>query len=313
MKKINNKILAIALLVLIGLFVVGKLFRSPQLESNLRKELVVLDTAKVTELRMMPANRKGEVVKITRQGKQWMLEKEGKKLLADETSVKSVLGLLQKIEAQRMVSRKKEKWDAYQVGESSTQVSVYYGTKLQADVRLGKSGFNQSNAGMYGGGAYTYVRLADEEEVYMVDGFLETTFSRPFNDWRNRSLMKVPRDLITKISFQYPADSSFVLEKRDSVWLVNGAPADLPKVTNYLGNIALKNLSSFADDFLATGPPDVSVVVEGAGTTLATLEGWKRETDWVLRGSEQKEVYFSSSGSTAEKDLLIGKNQLLPQ
>jgi len=313
MKKINNKILVVALLALVGLFVLSKVFRSPRLESNLRKELVALDTAKVTELRVAPGNRKGEVVRLMREGRQWMVEKEGKKWLADETSVKSVLGLLQKVEAQRMVSRKKEKWDTYQVGENGTQVSVYYGTSQEANVHLGKSGFNQSTGGMYGGGAYTYVRLSDEDEVYVVDGFLETTFSRPFNDWRNRSFLRVPRDLITKVSFRYPADSSFVLEKRDSVWLVDGAPADLQKVSSYLGHLAVKNLSGFADDFTPTRSPDVQVTVEGAGATLATIEGWKRDGDWVLRGPAQKEIYFSSSGSSADKDLLIGKKQLLPQ
>ena len=78
MKKINNKILVIGLAVLVGLFVVSKLFRSPKLESNIRKELVGLDTADVTELRMTTAGDQPKTVKLIKEKDKWMVTQDDK-------------------------------------------------------------------------------------------------------------------------------------------------------------------------------------------------------------------------------------------
>jgi Domain of unknown function (DUF4340) len=314
MKKINNKILIVALVGLVGVFVLSRLFRSPGLESNLRKDLVVLDSTAVTEIRILPSNARDQVIKLARAGNRWTVERENKKYDADASSVKSILGMLGRVDAERMVSRKKDKWETYNVGEKSTHITIYYGADQKASLHIGKSGFNQgSSGGMYGGGAYTYVRLSDENEVYVVNGFFESAWNRPFNDWRNKSFLRIPRDLIKKISFRYPADSSFVLEKKDSLWMAGTAPVDKVKMDSFLGQLASKNLTSFADDFVASAQPDAVVQVEGAEGTLGTIEAWRNESNWILRSSLQKEIFFSGAGASIDKDVLVGMKSFLPK
>jgi len=58
MKKLNNKILIGALVVLVGVFALSRWLRSPGLESNLRKQLLSLDTTNINEVRIKPANYK---------------------------------------------------------------------------------------------------------------------------------------------------------------------------------------------------------------------------------------------------------------
>jgi hypothetical protein len=309
MKKLNNKALAILLLTLTGLLVASKIFRSSRLESNLRKNLITLDTTRITALHITPASAPDQPIRIVRETNRWVAEKDGKKFNADVSVVRGAIGTLQKITPEREVSRKKDKWNSYNVGDQATCVSVYYGSSKQADIRIGKSGYSQG--GMYGGNAYTYVRLTDEDAVYAISGYLESTFNQPLNHWRDHSFLRIPRNQIKTISFRYPADSSFTLQKPDSVWLINGAPAEKKSVETYLGHLAFKNLTTFADEFGPTAPADVTITIEGNGTTLAVIEGWKRQTDWVLRGPSQHEVFFSSSGSSVERDLLAGKQRFV--
>src|SRR5688572_23159777 len=107
MKKINNKILVIGLAVLIGIFVLSKLFRSPKLESNIRKELVSLDTADVTELRMATAGDQPKLVKLTKENGKWTVSQDDKSFPADKSIVNSLLTTVASLNAERMVSRKK--------------------------------------------------------------------------------------------------------------------------------------------------------------------------------------------------------------
>src|SRR5258706_5516071 len=220
MKKLSTKMLLIGLMVLVAIFVASRFFRAPALESNLRKNLLTLDTASVSEVRVLPSKEHTEELRLLRDGKNWKVINGKRSEPSDKAAIKSILEALGNLQAQRLASRKKEKWEDFKVGETGTHVSVYDGKgKKVADFHVGKVGFTPGAGGTYGA-SYTYVRLSDENEVYTVEGFLEPTFNNSFNEWRDKTFLKLNKDDITRLSFRYPADSGFVASKRDSVWYV---------------------------------------------------------------------------------------------
>lgn len=309
MKKFSNKVLIIILVGLIGIFALSKIFRSPQLESNVRKELVSLDTAKVTEVRLQPAKALGKEIKLIKNGNDWKVLSDSKEAKVERGTVKSMLGLMMDLQAQRMVTRKKEKWETFEVGESSTRVSVFADGKKQADFRVGKTGFSQGQ-GQGISGTYTYIRLTDEEEVYSTEGFIGSHFNRSFNDWRDKTFLRVNKDEVAKIEFTYP-DSSFVLEKRDSLWLADNQTANTPKVDGYFNTIRFKNINEFEDDYVPSGAPLLQFSITKSDGTMVTARAWpKTEEDWVLTSSFQEGVFFAGKTSGATKDVFIGKLQL---
>jgi hypothetical protein len=317
MKKINNKTLIIILVVLVGIFTVVRIFRTPTQRSNLKKELVSLDTASVTQIKLIP-KVEGTEITFKRTGSQWTVTKFGKEYHVDLGAATGLLSQLVGLKPQKMVSSKKEKWNDYQVGDSTTSVQVFAGSEQVADLKIGRIGFNQNPAQMqqqqYGGGgfggAFTYVRLADEDEVYTVEGFLESSFNRKLNDWRNKTLIRIKTEDITKISFNYP-DSGFVVEKRDKKWWIGTVAADSNKMKTYLNQFDFKNATSFADDFVTNRAADLSLVVDGAAGTLATIKAWKRETDWILESTQQPGVFFSSEGSGLFQTLFEQQKDLI--
>jgi hypothetical protein len=310
MRKISNRILIIVLVALVGIFALARVFRAPRLEGNLRKELVRLDTAKVTEIRIQRSGPDSLPLSLKREGPRWFAEQQGRKYGIDPSSVKGVLGTLSLIQAERMASRRKDKWDNFNVGDNGTRVSVYTGDRAETELTIGKTGFNQARPdpnNPYGGfgGAYTYVRLTDEDEVYTVDGFLESTFARSLNDWRDKAFLRIARDKITKVTFIYPGDSSFVLEKQDTVWTAGGRAADKAKVEGWLNQLTYKNLNEFADSFNPLLATDASVVINAGEQVIGKVEAWKNGAEWVLRSALQPEVTFSSAGSSVARDLFI--------
>ncbi len=311
MKKLSNKILLIGLLALIAAFAGSRLFRSPALESNLRKELVTLDTATITEIRILPGKEHTEELKLVRDGNVWRVNKGQHSEPTNGASIKGMLSALTNLRAQRMATRKKEKWQDYNVGDNSTHVSVYHqGSKL-ADFHVGKLGFVQSGSGGFGG-AYTYLRLDDENEVYTVEGFLESSFNNSFNDLRDKTFLKLDKNEIVRLSFQYVGDSSFVVEKRDSVWYIGNEKAEASRMEVLLNHIGSKYLVEFADDFTPTGAADASVQMNGKTGAMATVSGWrKNQNDWILTSTLQPRKYFTNKSSSVVSDLFVTRQKLL--
>lgn len=307
MMKINNKILFAALVVLVAAFILARLYRVPGLESNVRKGLVHLDTALVTEVRLFPAIDSGEI-RLVKNGAKWKVLKENREEEAEGGSVESMLGVLMDLNAQRMMSRKKEKWDAYEVGEKATRVMVYAGSDKMADIRIGKTGYSQ---GQGTDGAFTYVRLNAEEEVYSSVGMLGPHFNKNFNDWRNKLFLKVRKDDVAKISFNYP-DSGFVLEKRDSLWYVNDQVANDSKMSIYFSKIRFKTVSEFEDGFVPSGQALLTIQVTPRQGPVMEVKAWpKDDGEWVLHSSLQGDVYFKGKTAGVIKDVFVGIQSFL--
>jgi hypothetical protein len=300
MKKLNNKILIAALVGLVGIFALSRWLRSPGLESNLKKELLSLDTASINEVRIKPSNYKPLEVILKREANKWKVFNNQQQAETEVGTVKSMLGVLKDLKVQRLASRKKDKWDTYQVGESGTLVSVLQNGK-QTDIHFGKSNYGQ-------GGATTFVRLGNQEEVYAVEGFLDSHFNRTYNDWRNKTFLRLNQSDIAKVIFNYAGDSSFVLEKRDSVWYAANQKADDSKVNSFLSQLTFKTLNDFADGFTSAEKPMATLQIESKNGVLATVQGWMNGDQWILNSSLQNGVYFSTTQNLI-KDFLVGKGK----
>jgi hypothetical protein len=181
-----------------------------------------------------------------------------------------------------------------------------------ADIYVGRVGFNQSPDGQFNaGGIFTYVRLANENEVYSVEGFLESTFNKSYNDWRDKAFLRLKKEMITSIQFYYPADSSFMLTKKEKGWWIGSERADSLKVNNYISQLELKNATTFADNYLPGKAAEVTIQLKGESGLLASIEGWKRANDWALKSSWQPTIYFSSDQTGIVKSLFESKKNLI--
>lgn len=298
MKKQTNKLLIIVLVVLLALFAVTKIFRAPALESNLDKDVFRIDTAAVAVIKFQ--DKGDSALTLKKSEGRWTVAQRSRSAAVEPYQVRSLLQTLSSVQPERMLSRKKAKWSNYQVGDSAAFRMTAYNDAMKeiADWRVGKE-----SAGA------TYLRSEGDPEVYAVDGNLRSKFNKDFNAWRDKTFLRVKKNLIGKIEFRYPADSGFVLEKNAGAWMIGNQKADSLKVENYLGMLQSKDLTHFADDYTPSANPDVTLSIDGTASHTE-VKGWKDAgKKWIVSSTAQEGVYFSDS--TFVDDLFIGKKALL--
>lgn len=317
MKKLNNKILIGILAGLILVVAFAKLVRAPRLQRSLPEALVELDTANVEIVQLYPATERGTKLEFIRKDKRWRVVKGNQETTVEQGSVSTMLSYFVKLSPQKLITRKKDKWSQYAVGDSATRVVVLKGNKTIADVRIGRTGFDQPSGGQmnpYGmggfGSSYTYVRTEGEDEVYTVEGFLESVFNRAFNDWRDKSFLRIKAEEVQRLRFNYP-DSGFVAEWKNGKWMIGQEAADSLKVKEYLTGLAFKNGQVFADEFQQTRDADYSLIIEGKNGALATVKAWQRPADVVLSSSRQPDIYFSSASTDLLKSIFETRKNFL--
>lgn len=300
MKRSNNLILLIVLILLLGGFVLSRVFRSPSLERNLDEHLLTLDTSKISAIHINPASERGEI-KLVRADKRWEVQQHQSKARVEVSQVKNAMASLREIHPERVVTRKKEKWADYKVDSTGTRVKVYTGTNDAVEFWVGKTT----------GGATT-LRLEGDEDVYEVKESLDRNFNKRFDAWRDKTFLKVESEKISRITFKYPGDSSFVVERNNGKWNINNVAADSSKVTTYLNRFRSQTLSEFANYFTSPESPEYLVTLSNDSATSLTLRGWNTDGKWVVTSSLQDDVYFSTTDNSLMNSLFAGKDSFLP-
>lgn len=291
MKKKSNTLLLLILLVLLSAFVLTKVFRSPSLESNLDADIFRIDTSDIAAIKITPAGKNDMELLLKENDTSWTIHQDERKARVDKHSLETLLSEINSLQPERIVSRKKEKWDDYHVGDTSAIQLVLYNAEMNdlAEWRIGSE--KQGN---------TYVRPENEDEVYIVRGHLGNLLLKDFSAWRDKSFLKIAKAAVTKITFRYPADSGYVLEKKDQHWMVANDKADSLKVENYLSKLQLANIDTFADDFSPATPADITLLIE-QGTSQCKVTAWKAvDGKWILNSSVQPDVYFSDTSFPEE-------------
>ena len=300
MKNFNNKILIVALLGLVVVFVLTKIFREPGRKSNLDLRAFELDTASVTEIRLHPRKDTSEVT-LRKTEKGWMVFARHGNGKAEAREIMNLLTSLKSLKPERIITRKKENWKQYAVSDSAAVVvKALRGDDELLDLKIGKE-----SAGT------TYARIGDEDEVYALEGYLHDVFDRKISDWRDQTFLHITTQKVDKIVFTYPADSGFVLEKKNGQWLAANEPADSAKVQDYLNSISAVEHDLFATQQESTGDATVSISITHEGGKEIIVKGWRKSFDeWILHSSVQPGTWFLDRGPKLARDIFIGKSQL---
>ncbi len=302
----RNGILLIVFGALIAIYLGNKYF-SGNTNRNFREELTSVDSTKVTQIVILTKDHQSEPIKINKVNNSWEVTNGQITDDANKNGVKGMLLALQSMVPKRLVANSEDKWAQYEVNDSlGTKVKVFNKEHLLADVIIGKFDFNQNTRT-----ASTYVRVAGENETYSVDGFLSSNFNKEFNNFRDGTFLKVEPSYLTGIRYDYLGDSSFVLNKVDSKWQINGTKADSAAVQNYFNG--LKNLvkHDFVDDFKQPVLPTYSMTLSGNNMRDITLDAYESGDEIILHSSMNTGAYFSKGNLAIFEKLFIDKNHLL--
>ncbi len=317
--KFNNRVLLVIFLILAGIYGVTRIGTGKRANRSLVTEIVQIDTARVSSILLYPRAEDGAQLEFRRNGSSWSVSNEQTTATADARSVQATLVELMDLKTEQLVARSKESWNKYQVGDSlGTRVIIKEGGKTTLDMVVGRFHYQpppQNRYNPYGQNQVTgktYVRLSGEDEVYAVEGFLAMSINQPFNSWRDQTVMRLNRSGLSRIIFDYPADSGFVAERGDAGWMVAGVAADSASMATYLSGISYKSHREFFDGVKPEGEPDFQVTFEGDNMQSQQLRAYIQKADSLLLNSSiNPDTWFRTSREGLFRDLFPGAEALI--
>ncbi|MCF8361096.1 MAG: DUF4340 domain-containing protein [Prolixibacteraceae bacterium] len=288
--KINNTTLLIVFVALLVLTVILFSGNNGHRERSFDKDIVAFSTEDISVVKLYPKSMNGESFNIVKKGEQWVINSGDKQYKANSDMVNSMLTTLETLDVQSLVANNEGRWVKYEVTDSlASRVQLFDGDDMVADLYIGKFKFSEPR------NMSTYVREAGEEETYRVNGFLSSTFNRQVSDLRDKTLIDDNLANWTKLMFDYPADSSFVLEKEGQKWLLDGGIADSASVVNYINSVKQLDGRTIADVQGGDVVKQYRLTIERKNLDAVVLNLGMSGPERVVSSSENNDVWISDN------------------
>ncbi len=177
---------------------------------------------------------------------------------ADASAVGEALSRARRSEVENVVSTNPAKQPLFDVDTAGTLVTLSAGGAARAAFRVGKTSPSYTE---------TYVRREGSNEVLLVDGLLTPVFARTPGEWRDRTIFSAPMGGITTVSVHF-GDTAFVLALADTLWTVDGLPAQPQAVQMFLAALSSLQADAFVDTAVAS-MPRLTCAIEVQGTRIS--------------------------------------------
>ncbi len=307
--KLSNKSLLIIfaglLVIVLFIFFSG----TGKTERTFREELVDIDTASVTEIKIFPKTKTHGDIRLFKEADKWYVELgEDKTAEVKADRINNIMNQLITIKPKRLAARDKNKWAGFQVDTSGTRVQVFEGGSNTLDIVLGKFSFQQPRS------MSTFVRLYNDIDIYEVDGFLETTFNQAPNSFRDNKIIESQHTTWNRVVYDYPADSSFQLTKVNDKWMVDGAPADSAETDKFIRQLSRQFNGNFVDDPAPelVDNPTHKLTIETENDTIE-VTGYQKEGSFLIHTSQNPHTYFDGAKQKLAEKIFAGKSKVLPK
>ncbi len=294
MSKFSNKTLLLLLVALAAVVGAIKYFDSQKGERNFRSELVDdVDSAKVSTILIYPKSKKGEEVKLTKDGAGWKVKiTDSKSQQVDSARMTGLFKAILSLKPIRLAARSSDKWKEFEVDTTGSRLVVKEGDKTTLDIIIGKFNFSSGRE------VETLVRLSGEDETYAVNGFLDGTFNTGIDAYRDKTIVKSNKDNFTKLTFALADTMRYSIEKRDSMWLVDGVTGvNETETQNFLSMLASLNATSFIDDVDASGLlASHTLEIDDTQGNKTKVEGFIQNNRKIIRSSQNADNLLSGDG-----------------
>lgn len=298
-------IIFIALLVVVAAFLI---YDANHGESSFRENIVSIDTAKVTSISIFPKSFNHKEVRIFKEGNSWNeILADNKEVIVTFDKVQELLIQLTMIKPLSVAAQSKDKWNEFNVDTSGTRVKVFEGNKNTLDMTIGKFTYQQPRS------MTTYVRVSGDDNVYLVNSFLDFTFNHNADYFRDDNVIKDDYTNWNKLTFTYPGDSTFQLVKANGSWQIDGKSADSAKVFNYLTSISNITIPNFIDNpnqSLLTNSK-YTLTIQSSVLGAIVVSAFADSTSLAITSSQYKDTYFDGKKADAWKRIFIGKSSLI--
>lgn len=307
-RKINQKIILILFVVLLALVIGVFIIDKQKNERTFKDDLVEVNADEVNQILLYPRSERGKEVKLEKENDVWLVINNGKKYPAEESAAASIISELNRATPESVASTSKERWKQYEVTDSlGTKVILKTkADKTLAELYVGKITFSQQRK------ATSFVRLADDKVVYGVAGYLAMSFNRDADSYRDKTVLKVKKKDVVKLSLTTPEDGTFELTKGDKNWMIGSEPADSAAVDKFLSEIQDLKHSKFSNQNIEEGNISVyKLEIDGNNMQQIKLTADSFGEEMLLLTSSQNNGNIFEIDDELKNKLFPSKNTFL--
>jgi hypothetical protein len=261
-----------------------------------KAKAVTVVADKIAELSVKPAA--GDRIVLRKVDNIWQ-EVEPTAVAADPAEVSGITNGLAGLEIQRVVDENPK--DLKQYGLAQPRVDVGFtsaGDKAMRHLFIGDKTATGSDL---------YAKLQDDKKVFLISGYLDTTFNRTAFDLRDKTILKFDRNQADSVQV-VTSDRTIEMAKTGEEWKISKpveARGDYGSIEGLIGRMQSTQMKSVvtpeAKDLKEYGldKPDVKMTV-GTGSARATLELGKKSPDGTIYAKDSaRPVIFTVEASLA--------------
>jgi hypothetical protein len=306
----SNKKLIFILVALLGLYLVSRLFTGNR-ESTFDPEIVKVDTASITEIRLFPKAEEHAQVTLQRTADGWTATMNDRTVKTTYNKIQGLLGQLMEIRSDRIVSKSKDKWAEYEVDDQGSRVQVFSKKNQLADFVVGTFKFDQARRS-----ASSYLRKTEDDAVYLVDGFMSMSFNQGFNTFRNNELIKLNREDIREVTVIHASEKIAISRNpEDGLWYRGGMEQlDSAKAVQFISQLTNIYGAEYVDEAI-TGDPVRSLEISGNNlVSPLTVDCYARPDTampFVLHSSSNPDAWFASDSAGIYQRIFVKFDELL--
>lgn len=293
----NNKKLWIIFAVLLGLFLLSKLFTKQNVRS-FTTDIIQVDADKVDKVVFhLP---EGTDFHLSKNGENWMVSDD--KVTADALAsvVNSLMSNLNQIKAERPVAKSKDKWESYEVDEAKgKRIELFSGPKKLEDLVIGRFNFNQQARS-----AKSYIRRSNDDNVYAIDGFLSMSISQSMDSFRDKKVIDLASTELTAISLE--SESGTTSLRKENLWIdQDGNVKDSTAMVNFVNKLTKVNGVSFYNATPNTSDSIKKLMLSGGNGQSTVVSCFQENGDFIIHSSQNPNAYFSSDSTGIFKTLFL--------
>ncbi len=195
----------------------------------------------------------------------------------DSSTITFLLNNLKNLKLGEVISRRKEKFDDFEVGEKGTKLILK--GKKEIAFYIGKY------AGDY---QHSYFRFANDDKVYLVSGLNKHQVDIKPDDWRDKRILKIDRELIEKISI----DGEEIV-KKDTLWLYKDRTLEKYKIDGVLYTLSDLRAVGFSDTSHFQPRHNLKIITTG-GSEYTLEIGEKREYNYLVKLPDKTTIFLVS-------------------
>jgi len=273
-------------------------------ERSFRAELVDIDTSAVSRVVIFPKKAGVDEVDLLKENDDgWKVKlSSGKYADVPKSKMDQLFNQLMSVKPNRLAARGESSWKEFEVDSAGTRVQVFEGNDKTLDLIIGRFSFQQPRT------MNTFVRLANDADVYEVDGFLGMTFNQDASSFRNGTIIKGEPGNWMNVAYTYPADSSFQLIKVNDKWqTASGEPVDSAETVNFLRQLSSRSGNKFVEVNENELPgPDMTLEIKKADGGSIVVNAYKIKGQYILNSSQNPDTYFDGGNNDLWKKIFVG-------